>query len=111
MSDIDERSLATSMIHVIVTAGANAASLASLVSASLPTWASVSNILSITITPYAATDGTSRGAILYGAATPIGYLAAGVEKDLPVRKGSVYIKRPAASDVACLVEVYLGPHT
>ncbi len=107
---IDDRTLATSILHVSVTAGANAATIASLITASLPTWASIGNVLSVTILGTSDTSGTARGAILYGGSTPIGYLAAGVEKDLPVRKGAVYIKR-TAGDQVCVLEVYLGPNT
>jgi hypothetical protein len=107
---IDDRTLATSILHVSVTAGANAATIASLITASLPTWASIGNVLSVTILGVNDTSGTTRPALLYGAATPLGYLPAGVEKDLPVRKGAVYLKR-ISGDVTVMLEVYLGPNT
>ena len=51
------------------------------------------------------TAGTARGAFLYGGTTCLGYVADGVEKVLPVRGGTVYLKRPAASDVTAQVEL------
>jgi hypothetical protein len=102
MSSENLYSISAKITVVTVTIPAAASHLLDLIGTP-PTGKNTSDLLQATVLG-AVTAGTTRDAFLFGGSDALGYVAAGVEKVLPVR-GDVFLKRAGASDVTAQVEL------
>jgi hypothetical protein len=102
MSEMNLSTVGSLITVKTITIGETATDLKTLIGAA-PTGKAHNKLLQATVLG-AVTAGTSRGAFLYGGSDCLGYVAEGVEKVLPVRGGTVYLKR-ISGDVTAQVEL------
>lgn len=100
-----ENTLGGNVCHVAFSATSSAQLVSGLFT--YPTGYDASHIQEVLINAVDADGSTSRGALLWGASTPLAPLAAGTAQNVPIRGGNFYIQRLGGSNVPTILTAFL----